>query len=236
MSKGPRISSHSVAGLLGLLLAALAASSSLVAAPPQPDAAEETGSAASNAGKVKVAQAWIRELFGTGMAPGIPDPERQRGEGFPENREYPTPRERPAPFSATYRTVCVRLCDGFHFPISFSTSRPHFARDAQRCEQSCPKRSRLFVHPTGVGDEQTNMMEDLQGKPYGELPNAYRSQKEYVPDCTCRGNPWDAQEVARHQAYADAARKSVAHSGKTGVARPPPKGRAMAERRVHEDD
>ena len=97
----PRISSHSV-GLLGLLLAALAAaSSSLVAGPPQSDAAAETGSAASNAGKVKVAQAWIRELFGTGVTPRSPDREWQRGEGFPEDREYPTPRERPAPFSAT---------------------------------------------------------------------------------------------------------------------------------------
>ena len=79
------------------------------------------------------------------------------------------------------------------------------------------------------------MMEDLRGKPYGELPNAYRSQKEYVPDCTCRGNPWDALEVARHQAYAVAAKKSVAHSGKTGPRSPSPSGRT-AERRVDNED
>ena len=234
MPKGPKISSH-CAGLLALLLATLAAASSnLVAGPPQPDAAEETRSAGSNAGKVKVAQAWIRELFGTGIVPA-PDRERQRGEGFPERREDLAPRERPAASAATYRTVCVRLCDGFYFPISFSTSRPHFGRDAQRCEQSCPKRSRLFVHPTGVGDEPTQM-KDLQGKPYGELPNAYRSQKEYVADCTCRGNPWDEQEVARHQAYADAAKKSVAHSQTTGPVRRPPGGLSMAERRVEKED
>jgi hypothetical protein len=89
----------------------------------------------------------------------------------------------------------VRLCDGFYFPISFSTYRSHFTKDAERCEQSCPNRSRLFVHPTGVSDEPAHMR-DLQGSHYGELPNAYRAQKQYVADCTCRGSP---QEVARHR-------------------------------------
>ena len=32
---------------------------------------------------------------------------------------------------ATYRTVCVRLCDGYYFPVSFSTLPSHFARDTE---------------------------------------------------------------------------------------------------------
>jgi hypothetical protein len=32
-------------------------------------------------------------------------------------------------------------------------------------------------------------MVDLEGRPYTKLENAFRHQREYVPDCTCRGNP-----------------------------------------------
>lgn len=54
--------------------------------------------------------------------------------------------DRPKLAGGTYRTVCVRLCDGFYFPISYSTRRQRFAGDAAQCEQRCPYRSRLFVH------------------------------------------------------------------------------------------
>lgn len=226
-------------GALALLIVMLAtASSSLLAGPPQSPA----GSAKPPAPGVKlqVAQAWIRELFGTGIAPGLPDRAPPRGDIFPDSADRPEPRERPAPFAGTYRTVCVRLCDGFYFPVSFSTSRSHFAKDARRCEESCPAGGRLFVHPTGVSDEPAHMT-DLQGKAYAELQNAYRSQKEYVPNCTCRGNPWDPQEVARHQAYADAAKKTAASAGKSRAAslsssRPSSRGNAIAGRRTRDDD
>ena len=32
-----------------------------------------------------------------------------------------------------YRTVCVRTCDGYYFPVSFSASPLQFVSDAQRC-------------------------------------------------------------------------------------------------------
>ena len=47
-------------------------------------------------------------------------------------------------------------------------------------------------------------MVDLEGRPYTKLENAFRHQREYVPDCTCRGNPWDEEAQARHRAYAEA--------------------------------
>ena len=37
----------------------------------------------------------------------------------------------------TYRTVCVRLCDGSFYPISFSTTPDNFARDEAQCRSSC---------------------------------------------------------------------------------------------------
>jgi uncharacterized protein DUF2865 len=42
---------------------------------------------------------------------------------------------------------------------------------------------------------------DLKGEAYAKLPNAFRFQASYVADCTCRGNPWDQESIARHQTY-----------------------------------
>lgn len=222
-----------------LLVTLIAGSPTLLAGPPQSPSGANQAAPSPSASKFQIAQAWIRELFGTGVAPGLPDKAPSRGEIFPDSDDRPDPRERAIPFSGTYRTVCVRLCDGFYFPISFSTSRSHFTSDAARCEASCPKRSRLFVHPTGVSDEPAHMT-DLQGKSYSELPNANRAQKEYVADCTCRSNPWDPQEIARHQAYADAAKKAVVNAGKPKAAAVSPRsakrGSAIAGRGIREED
>lgn len=37
----------------------------------------------------------------------------------------------------TYRTVCVRTCDGYFWPISFSTTEDYFDRDQAQCASSC---------------------------------------------------------------------------------------------------
>lgn len=126
------------------------------------------------------------------------------GDRSREHRREPPAKLEPAPEdrrSGTYRTLCVRLCDGFYFPISYATRRDRFEDDAKRCEQSCPSRSRLFVHRNpGEGFED---MTDLEGQPYRALPNAFKHQTQYVADCTCRGNPWDQAALARHRAFAE---------------------------------
>jgi len=123
-------------------------------------------------------------------------------------RPHPADHERKArarkqrhPLDAggTYRTVCVRLCDGYYFPISFATKHDNFERDAIRCEHQCPSHSRLFFY-RNPGQSAEDMV-DRNGEPYAMLPNAFRFQSSYVADCTCHGNPWDPEAVARHQAY-----------------------------------
>jgi len=111
----------------------------------------------------------------------------------------------------TYRTLCVRLCDGFYFPVSDSTRRKRLSGDAKQCEQRCPARSRLFVH-RNPGEDVEDMV-DLQGRPYRTLPTALLYRTKYVADCTCQGNPWDEVALARHRTYAEDARKKLA--GKT---------------------
>jgi hypothetical protein len=105
----------------------------------------------------------------------------------------------------TYRTVCVRLCDGFYWPISHATTRDRFSRDAKQCERGCPNRSRLFYHPSG---SDADALVDLNGGSYANLKNAFRYRTEYISDCTCKANPWEEEALARHRAYAEAAKAS----------------------------
>ena len=153
-------------------------------------------------GKMVPMQGWPWNVFGAGRSePEVPREPRASPEPREQGNEQ---RRRRGDTLGTYRTVCVRLCDGFLWPISHATTRDHFARDAKRCEQACPGRSRLFVHHTS--DTEPPAMKDLHGQPYDRLANAFRYQREYVANCTCHGNPWDAEALARHRGYAEAAK------------------------------
>ena len=103
----------------------------------------------------------------------------------------------------TYRTLCVRLCDGYNFPVSFAAPRERLAYDAKVCESRCGSQARLFVvrSPAGTIEEA----EDLSGRPYRKLPTAFLYRTQYVPSCTCQPHPWEAASLDRHQGYAVAA-------------------------------
>ena len=113
--------------------------------------------------------------------------------------------------SGAYTTLCVRLCDGYYFPISFSVGRSQFERDAKTCERSCPGQARLFVHSrSGEVDD----MVDLSGKRYRDLKTAFLYRAEHVPSCRCKPDPWDAEARRQHRMYAleAAARKGDAQA------------------------
>ncbi len=84
----------------------------------------------------------------------------------------------------TYRTLCVRTCDGYYFPISFSTVPGHFAADEQTCQSMCPG-SEVSLYTYRNPGEDTNQMVSLAGEPYTALPSAFRYRKEYDAACTC---------------------------------------------------
>ncbi|HUJ36520.1 MAG TPA: DUF2865 domain-containing protein [Hyphomicrobium sp.] len=100
----------------------------------------------------------------------------------------------------SYRTLCVRLCDGFYFPISDGVRRERLNSDAHQCAQRCDGEARLFYYPTAGGSVET--MVDLTGRRYADLPNAFRYRKSLVNGCACKPAPWSPQEAARHQGYA----------------------------------
>ncbi len=86
---------------------------------------------------------------------------------------------------ATYKTVCVRLCDGYYFPVSFSTLPNHFERDADACQSKCAAPVELFYHQNpGSGMEQAVSFKSKQN--YSSLRTAFRYRKEFVQGCSCK--------------------------------------------------
>jgi hypothetical protein len=92
--------------------------------------------------------------------------------------------------SGTFRTVCVRMCDGYYYPISYATTPDHFAEDAQACQQTCPNADVVLMsNPTGA---DVNQAVASNGAAYTALPNAFKYRTALVPACGCRkpGQSW----------------------------------------------
>lgn len=106
----------------------------------------------------------------------------------------------------TYRTVCVRLCDGYFFPISFSATPDRFAADEAACNARCSSSARLYVYPNPGGEPED--MRDVRGQPYTALKTAFLFRTTYVEACTCKPHPWEEASLNRHRVYAERAGKS----------------------------
>lgn len=87
--------------------------------------------------------------------------------------------------AATYRTICVRLCDGYYFPVSFSTLPSHFGQDAESCQSRCAAPSELFYYPNPGGSVDQSVALTSQ-EPYTKQKFAFRYRKEYVSGCSCK--------------------------------------------------
>ena len=82
---------------------------------------------------------------------------------------------------ATYRTICVRLCDGYYFPVSFSTLPNHFQRDAQHVPVAVRRPGRAVLPPEprrrrragGVGQRPATLHQPEVGVP---LPQGVRAR------------------------------------------------------------
>lgn len=126
----------------------------------------------------------------------------------------------------TYRTMCVRLCDGFYFPVSFSTLPSHFGQDAEVCSAHCAAPAELFYYPNPGGTvEQAVAMKDQE--PYTKLKFAFRYRKEYVQGCSCKAAdyvapPGEADKKAENGAYGSAAQRQAAAASPASRTPAPP--------------
>ena len=111
-----------------------------------------------------------------------------------------------APALQKYRTVCVRVCDGYYFPIGTSVTADKFAENEEQCQSRCGSPARLYVYPEEGGSPLA--MRDLAGNPYLTTKNAFRFHTEYVSQCRCRAQPWTVAAKERHVRYAAKAAES----------------------------
>jgi hypothetical protein len=96
-----------------------------------------------------------------------------------------------APMGSTYRTICVRTCDGYYFPISFATTQDHFRDDEQSCQRMCPA-AEVSLYTYHNPGEEVSQAVSLNGRLYTELPNAFHYRQALSPACSCRrpGESW----------------------------------------------
>ncbi len=126
------------------------------------------------------------------------------------------PPSRPKPYTyrartnpnMSYRTLCVRLCDGFYYPLSEASQPQSFLTDEQKCQSSCSSPTKLFYSLDPAEDAE--QMVALTGERYGELPNAFRYRTEYVDACACKPKPWSAEAKAEFERRAVLATRTQA--------------------------
>jgi hypothetical protein len=93
--------------------------------------------------------------------------------------------------SGSFRTVCVRTCDGYYFPISYATNASRFAQDEKTCQRLCPA-SEVMLFSYRTSGEDITQATSISGQPYTALPNALKYRTEFNPACSCRrpGQSW----------------------------------------------
>ena len=115
---------------------------------------------------------FIDNLFGNNYSPGAPGVDM-------------------GPQSGTFRTVCVRTCDGAYFPVSFATYQARFQDDEKTCKALCPATEATLFAYRNPG-EDINQAVSINGQPYTALPNAFKYRTEFNPSCACKaaGQTW----------------------------------------------
>ncbi len=105
------------------------------------------------------------------------------------------------------QAVCVRTCDGGFFPMGISTRHSHESLK-EMCTALCPGTEVAVYTRSPNADIKTAV--GLDGKPYADLPNALKFQKEYSSACTCKpaGKSWaealaNAEEISGNQRKGD---------------------------------
>ena len=93
--------------------------------------------------------------------------------------------------SGTYRTVCVRSCDGAYFPISFATVPGRFPDDERTCKALCPAAEATLYSYRNPGEDM-NQAVSINGQSYSSSPNAFLYRQEFNPSCACKaaGQTW----------------------------------------------
>lgn len=110
---------------------------------------------------------------------------------FGNNNATPVPGGDFSTASGTYRTVCVRTCDGAYFPVSFATVPARFPDDEKTCKALCPATEANLYAYRNPGEDM-NQAVSITGQPYTALPTAFKFRASFDPACSCKaaGQTW----------------------------------------------
>ncbi len=87
------------------------------------------------------------------------------------------------------RTMCVRVCDGYTFPVGLLRARADLSAHAAACEAQCPgAETRLYTLAPGQRlDDPANARSVQDGSPYRRLKTALLFRTRHVANCSCQG-------------------------------------------------
>jgi Protein of unknown function (DUF2865) len=98
-------------------------------------------------------------------------------------------------------TVCVRVCDGSFFPVTYTGAASREDSLEEVCRSLCPNAEvALYSFPFGgTVDEAVSST----GEPYARLPNAHKFEQSYDSSCSCRapGQSWAEALAAAEAKY-----------------------------------
>jgi Protein of unknown function (DUF2865) len=172
--------------------------------------------AIANGGGNRRRQAELMDaLTRNGCSGGKPMPQQARRDsggglfgwfGPGGDEEQPAQPEQPVYRSidpnGRYRSVCVRTCDGFFFPISYQTYANRLSQDATVCQSSCAAPAELYVY-RNPGQEIDQAI-SLNGTTYSDLPAAFKYRKQYVKGCSCKEAEYNPTEIEAANKKAEA--------------------------------
>ncbi|MGH6833880.1 MAG: DUF2865 domain-containing protein, partial [Methyloceanibacter sp.] len=187
--------------------------------------------ALTGGGGNKRRQAELQAALSRSGCGGVRAPQPRRGGGLfdffgggreEEEEMQQTPIYRSIDPNGRYRSVCVRLCDGFFYPISYVTYGARLGQDATQCQSNCAAPAELYVYRNPGQDIEQAV--SLNGSAYMDLPVALRFRKEYVNGCSCKQAEYNPTEIeaSNKRAEADAAAQPVKGKGKATAKAPPP--------------
>jgi len=91
-------------------------------------------------------------------------------------------RRAPRSRAASYRSICVRTCDGYYFPLSVTTSKRRLHKDAEKCHgRYDPGQAELFYHR--FGDGEVGKAVSLKGVRYADQSYAFAYRQQYDAAC-----------------------------------------------------
>jgi hypothetical protein len=120
----------------------------------------------------------------------LDDGSRRRGEISTDDLDRPRVEHRIR--SVPGKAVCVRLCDGFYFPLDQRGARLKDEGD-NICQALCPAaETKIYFLAGGIENARSS-----SGESYSDLDTALRYRKTFDASCFCRrpGEPWGAAQA-----------------------------------------